>query len=154
MSTSASDVSRVPSRCALYGQCGGCQLQHLGYDDQLALKTEEIRRLYPDGTVAVEACIPSPTAYGYRSKLTPHFPRPRADRAPAIGFLRAEKRITIDVPACPIATPAVNARLAELRAEVFGRWASYKKGPPCWCARPLRASPSTRAPSSPSRLAI
>jgi 23S rRNA (uracil-5-)-methyltransferase RumA len=36
--------------------------------------------------------------------------------------------VTIDVPACPIATPAVNARLAELRAEVFGRWASYRKG--------------------------
>jgi tRNA/tmRNA/rRNA uracil-C5-methylase (TrmA/RlmC/RlmD family) len=117
-----------PSRCALYGQCGGCQLQHLGYEEQLAQKTEEIRRLYPDGSVEVAACIPSPAPYGYRSKLTPHFPRPRPDRTPAIGFLQAERRITIDVPACPIATPAVNARLAELRAEVFGRWGSYKRG--------------------------
>jgi 23S rRNA (uracil1939-C5)-methyltransferase/tRNA (uracil-5-)-methyltransferase len=118
----------VSPACALYGQCGGCQLQHLSYDDQLAHKTAEIRRLYPDGSVEVSPCVPSPAPYGYRSKLTPHFPRPRAERAPAIGFLRAERRVTIDVPSCPIATPAVNARLAELRAEVFGRWASYRKG--------------------------
>jgi tRNA/tmRNA/rRNA uracil-C5-methylase (TrmA/RlmC/RlmD family) len=119
-----------PSRCALYGQCGGCQLQHLGYDEQLAHKTEEIRRLYPEGDVAVSDCVPSPAPYGYRSKLTPHFPRPRPDRPPAIGFLRADqpRRITLDVPTCPIATPAVNARLAELRAEVLGRWSSYKRG--------------------------
>jgi 23S rRNA (uracil1939-C5)-methyltransferase/tRNA (uracil-5-)-methyltransferase len=118
----------VSPGCALYGQCGGCQLQHLGYDDQLAHKTDEIRRFYPEGDVDVAACVPSPAPYGYRSKLTPHFPRPRPDRTPAIGFLRAERRITIDVPSCPIATPAVNARLAELRAEVFGRWQSYRRG--------------------------
>jgi tRNA/tmRNA/rRNA uracil-C5-methylase (TrmA/RlmC/RlmD family) len=118
----------VSPGCALYGQCGGCQLQHLDYDDQLAHKTDEIRRLYPDGSVEVAACVPSPAPYGYRSKLTPHFPRPRPDRPPAIGFLRAERRVTIDVPSCPIATPAVNARLADLRAEVFGRWQSYRKG--------------------------
>jgi 23S rRNA (uracil1939-C5)-methyltransferase/tRNA (uracil-5-)-methyltransferase len=47
---------------------------------------------------------------------------------PAIGFLEAQRRITVDVPSCPIATPAVNARLAELRAEVLGRWAGYRRG--------------------------
>src|SRR6478735_4410560 len=74
----------VSPACALYGQCGGCQLQHLVYDDQLAHKTEEIRRLYPDGDVEVSPCVPSPAPYGYRSKLTPHFPRPRPDRTPTI----------------------------------------------------------------------
>jgi 23S rRNA (uracil1939-C5)-methyltransferase/tRNA (uracil-5-)-methyltransferase len=119
-------IPPVEPRCALYGQCGGCQLQHLDYPDQLALKTETVARLFDP--IAAEACVPCPAPYGYRSKLTPHFPRPRADRTPAIGFLRAERRVTLDVPACPIATPAVNARLGELRAEVFGRWSSYRRG--------------------------
>jgi 23S rRNA (uracil1939-C5)-methyltransferase/tRNA (uracil-5-)-methyltransferase len=36
--------------------------------------------------------------------------------------------VTLDVPACPIATPAVNARLAELRADVLARWSGYRRG--------------------------
>jgi len=113
--------------CPLFGQCGGCQLQDLDYREQLVLKTEEVRKLFPETTV--ESCIPSPRAYGYRSKLTPHFPRPRTGRAPAIGFLKVGlPPRTIDVPACPIATPAVNARLTELRAEVAARWDSYHRG--------------------------
>ena len=114
--------------CPLYGSCGGCQYQHLAYDDQLALKTEEIRRLFAALPTEVAPCIPCPAPYGYRSKLTPHFARPRPDREPAIGFLRAGRRQTLDVAACPIATPAVNARLTELRAEVRARWSTYRRG--------------------------
>jgi tRNA/tmRNA/rRNA uracil-C5-methylase (TrmA/RlmC/RlmD family) len=114
--------------CPLYGACGGCQYQHLAYDDQLALKTDEIRRLFGSRAAAVTACVPCAAPYGYRSKLTPHFARPRPDREAAIGFLRAGRRVTIDVPACAIATPAVNARLGELRTEVRARWSEYRKG--------------------------
>ncbi len=119
-------TTSVQPACALFGQCGGCQLQHLDYSKQLAIKTEAVRRLFTDAPV--EPCIASPATYGYRSKLTPHFPRPRPDRAPVIGFLRDGRRETLDVPACPIATPAVNVRLAELRAEVLARWSSYRRG--------------------------
>jgi 23S rRNA (uracil1939-C5)-methyltransferase/tRNA (uracil-5-)-methyltransferase len=114
--------------CPLFGACGGCQYQHLPYEDQLALKTDEIRRLFTGLTADVARCVPCPAPYGYRSKLTPHFARPRPDREPAIGFLRAGQRRTLDVAACPIATPAVNARLTELRAEVRARWAGYRRG--------------------------
>jgi tRNA/tmRNA/rRNA uracil-C5-methylase (TrmA/RlmC/RlmD family) len=119
-------VTATPA-CPLFGQCGGCQLQDLAYEDQLALKTDEVRKLYP-GT-SVGSCIPSPRPYGYRSKLTPHFPRPRLGRPPAIGFLKVGlPPRTLDVPACPIATPAVNARLTLLRAEVVAQWDSYHRG--------------------------
>ena len=120
------EASAVPL-CPLFGRCGGCQLQDLAYEDQLALKTDAVRALFPETPVA--ACVPSPRPYGYRSKLTPHFPRPRPERPVAIGFLEVGlPRRTIDVPACPIAMPGVNARLAELRAEVHARWESYRKG--------------------------
>jgi 23S rRNA (uracil1939-C5)-methyltransferase/tRNA (uracil-5-)-methyltransferase len=118
----------VAPACALYGQCGGCQYQHLAYDDQLALKTDAIRALFAGLAGEVAGCVPCPAPYGYRSKLTPHFARPRPDREPAIGFLRAGIRRTLDVAVCSIATPAVNARLTELRAEVRARWSTYRKG--------------------------
>src|SRR5262252_7262850 len=124
----ATPAPGVAPACPLFGACGGCQYQHLAYEDQLALKTDAVRRLFAGLAAEVAACVPCPTPYGYRSKLTPHFARPRPDREPAIGFLRGDRRITVDVAACPIATPAVNARLAELRGEVRARWGSYRRG--------------------------
>ena len=120
-------------RCPLYGSCGGCQLQHLAYDAQIAFKTEEVRRLYAEAGLEVEvaACIGSPAPYGYRSKITPHFPRPREGRVPPIGFLRTGgRRETLDVPACALATPAINAQLALVRAEVAAAAAAgaYRRG--------------------------
>lgn len=114
--------------CSLYGQCGGCQLQDIPYDEQLARKTDEVAKLLGAESEQVRSCIPSPRSYGYRSKLTPHFPRPRPGRPVAIGFLRQGQRRTIDVPTCPLATPAVNARLALLREEVLARWDGYRRG--------------------------
>jgi tRNA/tmRNA/rRNA uracil-C5-methylase (TrmA/RlmC/RlmD family) len=113
--------------CSLFGRCGGCQLQTFAYDEQLALKTEQVRALYPG--LPVDACVASPRTLGYRSKLTPHFPKPRPERPLAIGFLEVGlPRRTIDVPGCPIATPAVNARLTTLREEVHARRDSYRRG--------------------------
>jgi 23S rRNA (uracil1939-C5)-methyltransferase/tRNA (uracil-5-)-methyltransferase len=119
--------------CPLYGGCGGCQLQHLSPEAQLAWKTAEVRRLYAAGGIAADiaACVSSPAVYGYRSKITPHFPRPRDGRVPPIGFLRAGgRRETIDVAACALATPAINARLATLRAEVAAKAGAgaYRRG--------------------------
>ncbi|MBU5671057.1 23S rRNA (uracil(1939)-C(5))-methyltransferase RlmD [Paenibacillus brevis] len=33
---------RVPAPCAIYDQCGGCQLQHLSYEGQLAWKRQHV----------------------------------------------------------------------------------------------------------------
>jgi 23S rRNA (uracil1939-C5)-methyltransferase/tRNA (uracil-5-)-methyltransferase len=122
-------------RCGLYGTCGGCQLQHVPYEEQLAWKTAEVRRLFaqalPDEAVDVLPCVGSPRAYGYRSKLTPHFPRPRAGQTPRIGFLQVgAPRRTVDVPHCPLATDAINAALPAARAQVaaVARADGYKRG--------------------------
>jgi tRNA/tmRNA/rRNA uracil-C5-methylase (TrmA/RlmC/RlmD family) len=125
----------VEPRCALYGRCGGCQLQHVPYDEQLAWKTAEVRRLLtsalPDDTIDVASCIASPREYGYRSKITPHFPRPKHNQVPPIGFLQIGfKQRVIDVEACALATEAINARLTEMRADVaaHAHMGRYKKG--------------------------
>ena len=59
--------------------------------------------------------------------MTPHFPRPRPDRPPAIGFLERAanhaRRTRL-----PDRHARGRARLAELRAEVLGRWASCRRG--------------------------
>ncbi len=146
---------RLAPRCELFGRCGGCQYQHLTYAEQLAWKrrqVEELLRHMAGVEFAVAPTIPSPREFGYRSKITPHFAAPRrreevtsnkdqvtrdaaregsdATAAP-IGFLKQGTRFDlVDVPQCPIATPEINAKLTEVRAEVRAKLAAgaYERG--------------------------
>ena len=117
--------ARLAPRCPLFGLCGGCQYQHLGYADQLAWKRRQVAELLQHMAGLehpVNPVIGSPVEYGYRSKITPHFQcgrEPREGRPTPIGFLRQGTRFDlVDVPRCEIATEAINARLTPLRAEV------------------------------------
>jgi 23S rRNA (uracil1939-C5)-methyltransferase/tRNA (uracil-5-)-methyltransferase len=128
---------RVAPRCPVFGRCGGCQYQHLDYAAQLRWKrqqTVEHLRHMADLDFPVNAVIPSPVQWGYRSKITPHFNPPRSAAEAAtlpIGFLRQGTRFDVlDVERCPIATDAINTRLAEQRATVRAKAAAgdYKRG--------------------------
>ncbi len=127
--------NRVAPRCPLFGTCGGCQYQNLDYAAQLEWKTRQVAELFERiGKISfpIAPCHGSPKRYGYRSKITPHFERPRAGETDfPIGFLAAgtARRIT-DVPACPIATDAVNAALPQLRKNIRERAArgEFRKG--------------------------
>ncbi len=121
---------RVEARCGLFGDCGGCQYQHLEYRLQLEWKTRQVGELlrHMAGVeFPVERCHPSPRQWGYRSKITPHFQRPRDGRVGAIGFRGLANRI-VDVPHCPIAMDGINDALPEIRAGVAERATTYKKG--------------------------
>jgi len=124
--------SRVAARCPLFGRCGGCQYQHFAYPDQLLWKQRQVAELLQHMAsveFAVAPVIASPREFGYRSKITPHFNPPRDEQPMPIGFLRQGTRFDIlDVPQCPIATPAINERLTLVRAEARARQASYIRG--------------------------
>jgi 23S rRNA (uracil1939-C5)-methyltransferase len=68
---------RVEPRCPHYvrDQCGGCQLQHVAYDTQLAGRRafvgEALRRI-AKLDIANPSIEPAPKAYDYRTKLTLH----------------------------------------------------------------------------------
>jgi len=140
---------RIDPKCPLFGQCGGCQYQHLTYAEQLVWKRQQVEELlkYMAGVeFSVNPVIGSPREFGYRSKLTPHFrawhggpvSRPAAvgreadppkDEHP-IGFLKQGTRFEIiDVPQCPIATPEINAKLPAVREKTRQRLAAgeYKR---------------------------
>lgn len=128
---------RVEPVCPLFARCGGCQYQNFAYPEQLAWKrrqVEELLQRMADTTFPVAPVIGSPVEYHYRSKITPHFQAPRTPEEAAtlpIGFLRQGTRFDLlDVPACPIATVPINARLAESRATVRARAAEgvYQRG--------------------------
>lgn len=130
---------RIDPRCPLFGSCGGCQYQHFTYSGQLTWKRQQVVELLEhmaDLSHPVNEVIGSPEAFGYRSKITPHFnPAPWTNedgrQSYPIGFLKQGTRSNIiDVPSCPIATPAINEKLATVRTEVQEKLSrqAYKKG--------------------------
>jgi 23S rRNA (uracil1939-C5)-methyltransferase len=122
---------RRPAACALFGTCGGCQVQHLPYPRQVEWKTATVRALLAPlglGERVMEG-IGSPRELGYRSKITPHHDRPRPGQPLPIGFLKVGRRSqVVDVARCPLATDAINARLTTFRAEITAAAPTRKRG--------------------------
>ena len=65
--------SRVIPICPVVGRCGGCQLQHVYYEEQLTQKRlileETLSRIGKISDVTISPVIPSPRPYGYRQVL-------------------------------------------------------------------------------------
>jgi 23S rRNA (uracil1939-C5)-methyltransferase/tRNA (uracil-5-)-methyltransferase len=118
--------------CALFGTCGGCQYQNLDYNVQLGWKRRQVAELLQRMAkidFPVEPVVASPRQFGYRSKITPHFHRPKDGEVGAIGFLRAGTRSRIvDVSRCDIAMDELNAELGALRAGVRAGALDFKNG--------------------------
>lgn len=123
---------RAEPGCPLFGECGGCQYQHLSYPAQLAWKTRQVRELLQHMAgieFPVLPCHPSPRIWNYRSKITPHFDRPKDGVIGPIGFLPNGRRSgQIDVPRCPIAMEEINAALPQVREDARRSARSYRKG--------------------------
>lgn len=123
---------RVEPQCPLFSQCGGCQYQNLSYKKQLEWKQRQVAELLQRMAGinhTVDPVHPSPVTYGYRSKITPHFQKPRDGQMGPIGFLLFGRRQQlIDVEHCPIASKTINTKLPEIRKECQEKAAFYKKG--------------------------
>jgi len=102
---------RVSPRCALYGRCGGCQLQHASYPAQLTLKRlvleEDLARLaHWEGPV--ENVRPAPAPFNYRSRLRLHLQAGRS------GFYAEGKKEFLPVECCHLADDRLNRALPAL----------------------------------------
>lgn len=123
---------RIEAFCPLFGNCGGCQYQHLQYDRQLAWKTRQVGELMQHMagiSHPVNPCLSSAQTRHYRSKITPHFERPAAGQIGPVGFLATGRRSQIiDVPQCPIAMDVINTALPAVRADLAQRAHTFKRG--------------------------
>jgi 23S rRNA (uracil1939-C5)-methyltransferase len=64
---------RVQPPCPLFGECGGCQLMHLDYPQQLAAKRQRVvdalQRIGKLLDIEVSSCEPAPLPLAYRNKI-------------------------------------------------------------------------------------
>jgi 23S rRNA (uracil1939-C5)-methyltransferase len=111
---------RVRPPCLYFGECGGCQWQHLAYPAQLEAKRriviEQLERIgkFPDPPV--RPTIGSSDPWHYRNQA-----RFSTRRSGHLGFTRSDHRRFLQIDYCLIMQPAINAALAELQGNALGR---------------------------------
>jgi 23S rRNA (uracil1939-C5)-methyltransferase len=100
---------RVASDCPVYGECGGCQYQHIAYPQQLEYKRAILRetlariaKITWEGDI--ETISGEPWAYRNRTQLR----IVKQGRKVGVGFLEAGSRRLIHAAQCPINSPALN----------------------------------------------
>ncbi len=91
--------NRVKPKCEVFTKCGGCDLQHLKYSEQLEFKKQIVKNTLKIET-KIDEVVPSKFEYEYRNKFS--FPVVNKNGKAVIGmYARGSHRI-IEVENCPI----------------------------------------------------
>jgi len=97
---------RAKPICPYYGKCGGCQYQHLKYEEELAAKAEQVRELLKRIGGLEEynfaGITPSSFHYGYRSSITVH------KAAKGYGYFSKDNQTIIPIDRCALAVEPIN----------------------------------------------
>jgi len=114
-------ADRVAPACRYFGQCGGCQYQHIAYAAQLRVKHKQacdlFQRIGGIDPARVDAVIPCPAPYGYRNRIMIRSQWDKIKQGLNIGFLRADSRLVVDIEECKIAEPALNEQILLVRQQ-------------------------------------
>lgn len=115
-----SSPERVEPKCPYFGDCGGCQYQHIRYAAQLEIKHKQIQDLFQrigrfSGAV-IDPVVPCPKEYGYRNRIMIRTQWNKQKQGLEIGFIRHDNRWVVDITHCPISEPEVSDKIKEVRA--------------------------------------
>jgi tRNA/tmRNA/rRNA uracil-C5-methylase (TrmA/RlmC/RlmD family) len=110
---------RVAPPCPYFGDCGGCQYQHLAYDEQLRVKHKQISDLFQRiggfDRAVIDPVVPCPAPFGYRNRIMIRSQWDKFKQGLNIGFIRYDNRLVVDIEECKIAEPALNEQIQHVR---------------------------------------
>lgn len=94
---------RVRPECKVFTKCGGCQLQHVKYYNQLKIKSANLRdafRKIAKLDPPVQQCVKSDFTYNYRNKL--QLPIGERDGTLVVGFYEEFTHNIVPIEECPL----------------------------------------------------
>lgn len=103
--------------CPYYPRCGGCQLRHMSYEEELELKRQRVEdclQRLGGWTGAVSGILGAKETMGYRNKV--QFPAAPGPDGARVGFYRARSHDVIDIDRCllqPAGADAVRRAVKE-----------------------------------------
>lgn len=110
-------VERVEPFCRYYGKCGGCQLQHLSYKEQLCFKRNLVQNnINKIGGLDIKVMDTLACAHtkSYRNKA--QFPLCINEQDIQVGFYRIHSNDIIDMDACAIQSDLINSIMSSVKA--------------------------------------
>lgn len=110
---------RVAPRCAHFGTCAGCTLQHLAPAAQIRAKERHLlENLARIGNVEPECVLPPLVAesWGYRRRGRLSVRHVEKKGRTLVGFREGNGRYVADLERCPVAHPEVGDRIRGLAA--------------------------------------
>lgn len=102
---------RIKPICPYFTFCGGCQLMHLPYNEQLKYKqnkVEDIIHKFTDKSIKINNIIECKNIYNYRNKATIHI-------ANKIGFYKENTKELIDINSCFLVNNKINNTIKKLK---------------------------------------
>lgn len=110
---------RIQPRCQYVGQCGGCNWQHLKYEEQLVQKrgfVQDALRKFSGfenfSADLVSPVLPSPSQFRYRNRIQLHH------AGTQLGYHRRGSHQLIDIDDCMIADEAITSQLPQVRSHL------------------------------------
>ncbi|MDH3257807.1 MAG: 23S rRNA (uracil(1939)-C(5))-methyltransferase RlmD, partial [Nitrospinota bacterium] len=102
---------RIVAPCAVFPECGGCKLQHLNYDSQMAFKVQSVTdALERIGKIKIPVSIesvPAERTLHYRNKGS--FALSHRRGKPRIGFYKEGSHEVVDSNTCDTVLEPINA---------------------------------------------
>ena len=100
-------VNRIKPKCKYYGICGGCQLEHICYQDELEYKKNYLNDIFKVLDVKIDKIV-SDKDYGYRNKINLKVDNKK------IGYNKLNSNEIISIDECLIADKLINEKIKYL----------------------------------------
>ncbi len=113
-------TDRTIPECTIYFECGGCQLQHIKYDEQMEFKRKVVKdSLERIGKIKLEfepETIPARQPFFYRNKGI--FSLKRTRKGLKVGFFAKGTHNVVDIKDCPILLEPINKIKEAIRMSI------------------------------------
>lgn len=100
---------RTEPECPYFGECGGCDYQHVSITEQrkqkLALIDHTFKRYFKLDCPEVIDCSEGLPAYGYRNRIQLH------RQTKLLGFYKPKSKEILEIKTCPITDEQINLHL-------------------------------------------
>lgn len=119
---------RIAPICAHVPACGGCSLQHWAHQPYLAWKISRLIETLARERIETEVRSPYAARPGTRRRLALHA-RPGSGGVARLGYKTRRSWDLVEIAACPIADPALEAALPGLKRLASPLFESAKSAP-------------------------